>query len=152
MEVDGQGLNEIVNTAVALKLAQEKSLDLVEISPKADPPVVKIMDYKKFMFDLKKKRKEQKANQPQTTVKELRFGPNIGEHDLETKMSKAEEFLKDGNKLKTFVQFRGRNIIYKDRGREVLEEIATRLSSIAKIESRPKMYGRRMVMMLSPEE
>ncbi|MEZ4687297.1 MAG: translation initiation factor IF-3 [Bacteroidia bacterium] len=135
-----------------MKLAQEKGLDLVEISPQAEPPVVKILDYKKFMFDLKKKRKEQKANQPQTTVKELRFGPNIGDHDLETKMSKARKFLEEGNKLKTFVQFRGRNIIYKDRGREVLEEIAQRLSSIAKIESRPKMYGRRMVMMLSPED
>jgi translation initiation factor IF-3 len=103
VEVDGQGLNEVVNTAVALKLAQEKGLDLVEISPKADPPVAKIMDYKKFMFDLKKKPKEQKANQAQAEIKELRFGPNIGEHDLETKMKKARAFLEAGNKLKTFV-------------------------------------------------
>ena len=152
VEVDGQNLNEIVKTSVAMKLAEEKGLDLVEISPGASPPIVKIMDYQKFMFDLRKKRKEQKANQPQTSIKELRFGPNIGDHDLETKLGKAEEFLKSGNKLKTFVQFRGRNIVYKDRGLEVLQTIAKRLGDIAKVESRPKMFGRRMVMMLAPEE
>lgn len=152
VEVDGLNLNSVVQTTVALKLAEEKGLDLVEISPNADPPIVKIIDYQKFMFDLRKKRKEQKASQPSSSIKELRFGPNIGEHDLETKLEKAKEFIRGGNKLKTFVQFRGRNIVYKDRGREVLQEIAQRLSNIAKVESRPQMFGRRMVMMLSPEE
>lgn len=152
VEADGITLNEIVDTHVALALAQEKGLDLVEISPNTKPPIAKVVDYSKFMYDLRKKRKAEKAKQATVTVKEIRFGPNIGEHDLDFKLDKAEDFLKSGNKLKTYVQFRGRNIVHKERGFDVMDKVAKRLAKIAKIESRPQMFGRRLIMMMVPLE
>jgi translation initiation factor IF-3 len=152
VEVNGEGQNEIVNTQDALQQARELELDLVEISPNAKPPIAKILDYSKFMYDLKKQRKAnaQKAKASSAEVKELRFGPNTDEHDLNFKLKHAEKFLSEGNKLKVYVQFRGRSIIYKDRGREVLEKVTESLSELAKVETPPSMNGRRMTMMLIP--
>lgn len=132
-------------------MAEEAEMDLIMISPKADPPVTRIQDYAKFAYDLKKSKKVQQARQHQTTMKELRFGPNTDEHDLEFKMKHAEKFLQEGNKLKTYVHFRGRSIIYKDRGREVLARIAERLEEFSVIEQAPTMNGRRMIMILAPK-
>ena len=125
-------------------------MDLVEITPNAEPPVCKVIEYSKFAYDLRKKKKEQKANQHQTTIKEIRFGPNTDDHDFNFKVKNAEKFLSEGNKLKTFIQFRGRNIIYKDRGRDLMDRIAESLEEVGKIEMQPKMEGRRMVMIMSP--
>lgn len=150
VEVDGTGINEVMDTRDALALAREKELDLVEISGKSDPPVVKIMEYAKFAYDQKKAKKAAKANQHTSEVKELRFGPNTDDHDLAFKLKHAERFLSEGNKLKVYVQFRGRNIIYKQRGRDMLDRIKDSLSEISKVESPPAMNGRRMIMMLAP--
>ncbi len=142
--------NEVIPTREALMRANDAELDLVEISGKSDPPVVKILDYTKFLYNLRKQRKAQMANQQNTGMKELRFGPNTDEHDLNFKLKHAEKFLQEGHKLKTYVQFRGRNIIYKDRGREILDKIAEHLEESAKIEMAPKMEGRRMIMIMAP--
>lgn len=131
-------------------MAEDNEMDLIMISPKADPPVTRIQDYAKFAYTLKKAKKAQQAKQHQTTMKELRFGPNTDDHDLEFKMKHAEKFLQEGNKLKTYVHFRGRSIIYKDRGREVLARIAERLEEFSVIEQAPTMNGRRMIMILAP--
>jgi len=146
-----EGMNELVSVKEAQARANELELDLVEISGRSDPPVVKILDYTKFLYNLRKQRKAQQANQHSSSMKELRFGPNTDEHDLEFKLKHAEKFLKEGNKLKTYVQFRGRNIIYKDRGRDILAKVADHLEEIAKIEMAPKMEGRRMIMIMAPK-
>ncbi|MCI4667023.1 MAG: translation initiation factor IF-3 [Bacteroidia bacterium] len=151
VSIDGETANEIVSTRDALARAESLELDLVEISPNANPPVVKIMEYSKFMYEIKKQRKAQKAKQATTEVKELRFGPNTDEHDLNFKLKHAEKFLQEGNKLKVYVQFKGRSIIYKDRGRDVLKKVVDSLSEYAKVESPPQMNGRRMTMMLAPK-
>lgn len=150
VEVDGEGVNELVPVKEAQAMARERELDLVEISGKTDPPVVKILDYTKFLYNLRKQRKAQKANQQNTGMKELRFGPNTDDHDLNFKLKHAEKFIEEGNKLKTYVQFRGRNIVYKDRGRDLLDRIADHLEEKAKIEMEPKMEGRRMIMIMAP--
>ncbi len=142
----------IYSTNEALKLAEEQGLDLVEISPNAKPPVCKIIDYSKFKYEQKKKQKELKAKAHKTVVKEIRFGPNTDQHDLDFKTKHALNFLKDGNKVKAYVQFYGRSIIYKDRGRELLENFAKSLEDVAKVESAPKQEGRRMILMLSPNK
>ena len=134
----------------ALKIARAAGLDLVEISPNARPPVCKIIDYSKFKYDQKKRQKELKAKASKTVIKEIRFGPNTDQHDLDFKSKHAEKFLKDGNKVKAYVQFYGRSIIYKDRGRKLLENFAQNLEEIAKVEQPIKMEGRRMILMLSP--
>lgn len=134
----------------AIKMAQEKGLDLVEISPSAKPPVCKIIDYSKFKYEQKKKQKEIKAKSQKTVIKEIRFGPNTDTHDLEFKTKHAENFLKEGNKVKAYVQFFGRSIVYKDRGRDLLGKFAEALADLAKVEQYPKMEGRRMIMMLTP--
>ncbi|MEL6624513.1 MAG: translation initiation factor IF-3 [Bacteroidota bacterium] len=150
VQIGDEKSNDLMPTREAVAIARDLELDLVEISPQAKPPVAKIVDYSKFMYDLKKQRKANKVKSATTEIKELRFGPNTDEHDLNFKLKNAEKFLQDGNKLKVYVQFRGRNIIYKDRGREVLETIQERLSEIAKVETPPTMNGRRMIMMLAP--
>ena len=142
--------NEIHDIDSARKMAREQNLDLVEISPKADPPVCKIIDYSKFKYEQKKKQKEIKQKSQKTVVKEIRFGPNTDDHDLNFKLKHAEKFIEEGNKLKTYVQFRGRNIVYKDRGRDLLDRIADHLEEKAKIEMEPKMEGRRMIMIMAP--
>lgn len=151
VEIAGETTNEVVTTREAQAIADENEMDLVEISPKAQPPIAKVIEYSKFAYDLKKKKKEQKAKQHQTTLKEIRFGPNTDEHDFNFKMKNAEKFLQEGNKLKTFIQFRGRNIIYKDRGRDLMHRIEERLEDVGKVEMMPKMEGRRMIMILSPK-
>jgi len=134
----------------AIKMAQEQGLDLVEISPNAKPPVCKIIDYSKFKYEQKKKQKEIKAKSQKTVVKEIRFGPNTDTHDLEFKTKHALNFLKEGNKVKAYVQFFGRSIVYKDRGKDLLRSFAESLEEYAKVEQYPKMEGRRMIMMLTP--
>ena len=141
----------VYNTQDALKLAQEQQLDLVEISPNADPPVCKIIDYNKFLYDKKKKEKEMKAHAKVSEVKEIRFTPNTDEHDFNFKAKHAEKFLKDGNKVKAYVQFKGRAIQFQDRGELLLLKFAERLAEIANLESMPKMEGRRMLAMFAPK-
>ena len=136
----------------ALAAAQQRQLDLVEISPNADPPVVKIMDFGKFRYEQQKKVKEQRKKQArQGELKEVRFRPNTDDHDYEFKTKHARDFLEQGNKVKAWVQFRGRDIIYKDRGAAVLSRFIEDLSDIAKVDQAPQMEGRRMTIMLTPE-
>lgn len=126
-------------------------LDLVEISPAAKPPVCKILEYKKFLYEQKKKQKEMKANQIKTVVKEIRFGPNTDEHDVEFKRKHAEKFLQEGNKVKAYVFFRGRSIVYAERGELLLLQFADTLKEDAKVEQLPKLEGKKMIMMLAPK-
>jgi len=141
----------IYGTSEAIKKAQEQGLDLVEISPNADPPVCKIIDYNKFLYDKKKKEKEMKANAKVSEVKEIRFTPNTDEHDFNFKAKHAENFLKEGNKVKAYVQFKGRAIQFQDRGQLLLLKFAERLTDIGVLESMPKMEGRRMLAMFAPK-
>ncbi|NBW28539.1 MAG: translation initiation factor IF-3 [Flavobacteriaceae bacterium] len=136
----------------ALRLADEFELDLVEISPNADPPVCKIMDYKKFVYEQKKREKALKAKSTQVVVKEIRFGPQTDEHDYEFKRKNAEKFLKDGAKLKAFVFFKGRSIIYKDQGQILLLRLATDLEEFGKVESMPVLEGKRMIIFIAPKK
>ncbi|HET9824389.1 MAG TPA: translation initiation factor IF-3 [Chitinophagaceae bacterium] len=138
-------------TGEALKMAQGQGLDLVEISPNADPPVCKIIDYNKFLYDKKKKEKEMKANAKVSEVKEIRFTPNTDEHDFNFKAKHAENFLKEGNKVKAYVQFKGRAIQFQDRGQLLLLKFAERLAEVGNLESMPKMEGRRMLAMFAPK-
>ncbi|MFI5187116.1 MAG: translation initiation factor IF-3 [Chitinophagales bacterium] len=141
----------IYPTNEAIKMAHDQGLDLVEISPNADPPVCKIIDYNKFLYDKKKKEKEMKANAKVSEVKEIRFTPNTDEHDFNFKAKHAENFLKDGNKVKAYVQFKGRAIQFQDRGQLLLLKFAERLAEIGNLESMPKMEGRRMLAMFAPK-
>lgn len=136
----------------ALKIADEMELDLVEISPKADPPVCKVMDYKKFLFEQKKREKAIKQKTSKVVVKEIRFGPNTDEHDYEFKRKNAEKFLKDGAKLKAFVFFKGRSIVFKDKGEILLLRLAKDLEELGKVEQMPKLEGKRMIMMIAPKK
>lgn len=144
--------HEIVELDRAMELAASFSLDLVEIAPDATPPVCKIIDFGKFMYEKKKKEKEAKKKQHTMQVKELRFRPNTDDHDLEFKTRHARGFLKDGDKVKATVQFRGRDMLYTEKGTELLENLAEELSDIAEIESKPTMEGRRMIMILTPSK
>lgn len=125
---------------------------MVEISPNAKPPVCKIIDYKKFLYDQKKKQKEIKAKAQKIVVKEIRFGPNTDDHDFDFKVKHAEKFLKDGAKVKAFVFFKGRTIVFKDRGQILLLKMAQALEDIAVVESMPKMEGKKMIMFLAPKK
>ena len=135
----------------AMRMAQEQQLDLVEISPNADPPVCKIIDYNKFLYDKKKKEKEMKAKAKVSEVKEIRFTPNTDDHDFDFKSRHAEGFLKDGNKVKAYVQFKGRAIQFKERGELLLLKFAERLQEIGQPETLPKLEGKRMFIMLAPK-
>ena len=135
----------------ALKQAQEQGLDLVEISPNVDPPVCKIIDYNKFLYDKKKKEKEMKAKSKASEVKENRFTPNTDDHDFDFKAKHAIEFLKEGNKVKAYVQFKGRSIQFQDRGQLLLLKFAERLAETGVLENMPKMEGRRMLAMFAPK-
>jgi translation initiation factor IF-3 len=135
-----------------LRLADEFELDLVEISPNAEPPVCKIMDYKKFVYEQKKREKVMKAKSTQVVVKEIRFGPQTDEHDYEFKRKNAEKFLKDGAELKAFVFFKGRSIIYKDQGQILLLRLATDLEEYGKVESMPVLEGKRMIIFIAPKK
>src|ERR1700730_3349344 len=138
-------------TAEALKMAQAQELDLVEISPQADPPVCKIIDYNKFLYDKKKKDKEMKAKSKASEVKEIRFTQGTDDHDFDFKAKHAENFLKDGNKVKAYVQFKGRAIQFQDRGQLLLLKFAERLTEVGVLENMPKMEGRRMLAMFAPK-
>ena len=135
----------------ALKIAKDQELDLVEISPGAVPPVCKIIDYNKFLYDEKKKKKEMKAKSKTSEVKEIRFTPNTDEHDFEFKTKHAEKFLMDGNKVKAHVQFKGRAIMFKERGELLLLKFADRLKDVGALEGMPKMEGKRMLVMFAPK-
>jgi translation initiation factor IF-3 len=141
-----------MKTSEAMKLADQLELDLVEISPNAEPPVCKIMDYKKFVYMQKKREKELKAKSTQIVVKEIRFGPQTDEHDYEFKRKNAEKFLKEGSKLKAFVFFKGRSIIYKDQGQILLLRLATDLEEFGKVEAMPVLEGKRMIMFIAPKK
>lgn len=136
----------------ALKLAQELEVDLVEISPTAKPPVCRLIDYKKFLYEKKKKEKENKAKSKQSEVKEIRFTPNTDDHDFDFKAKHAYKFLEDGNKVKCYVQFKGRAIMFKDRGELLLLKFAERMAEVGSLESMPKMEGRRMIAIFSPKK
>src|SRR6201990_1383264 len=131
--------------AEAQRIANDQGLDLVEISPQADPPVCKVIDYNKFLYEKKKKEKEMKANSKVSEVKEIRFTPNTDEHDFNFKAKHAENFLKEGNKVKAYVQFKGRAIQFQDRGQLLLLKFADRLKEVGVLENMPKMEGRRML-------
>lgn len=135
----------------ALRIAQEQGLDLVEISPQADPPVCKIIDYNKFLYEKKRKEKEMKAKSKSAEVKEIRFTPGTDEHDFDFKSKHAESFLKEGNKVKAYVQFKGRAIMFKERGELLLLKFAERLAEVGQPEALPKMEGKRMLIIFAPK-
>ena len=135
----------------AIEMARAEGLDLVEISPKAVPPVCKVVDYSKFKYEQKKKQKEIKAKAAKTVLKEIRFGPNTDDHDFEFKMKHAINFLKEGAKVKAYVHFKGRTIVYKERGEILLLKFAQALEEYAKVEQLPKLEGKRMFLFLSPK-
>ena len=136
--------------AKALRLADELELDLVEISAKADPPVCKILDYQKYLYQQKKKAKEMKSNSAKIVVKEIRFGPNTDEHDFQFKLKHAQEFLQEGTKVKATIFFRGRSIMFADQGEKQLLRFAVELEEYGRAESMPSLEGKRMTMMLAP--
>ncbi len=148
----GEGVEPKVYTiGDALRLAEEAGVDLVEISPNAEPPVCRIVDYKRFLYERKKKAKEAKANQVKQDIKEIRFGPNTDEHDFEFKLKHAENFLKEGHKIKAFVFFRGRSIVYAERGEVLLLQFAQKLSEWGKVDMLPKLEGKKMNLIMSPK-
>jgi translation initiation factor IF-3 len=133
-----------------MEIANELGLDLVEISPKAIPPVCKVMDYKKFLYEQKKRDKSLKSKATKVIIKEIRFGPNTDDHDYQFKKKHAEKFLRDGAKLKAFVFFKGRSIIFKEQGQILLLRLAQDLEEVGKVEQMPKLEGKRMIMFISP--
>jgi len=142
----------VYSLSKALALAQELELDLVEISPKASPPVCKILEYKKFLYEQKKRDKVLKAKSTKIVVKEIRFGPNTDEHDYEFKRKHAEKFLKEGAKLKAFVFFKGRSIVFKEKGQILLLRLAQDLEEIGKVEQMPILEGKKMIMFIAPKK
>lgn len=142
----------IYNIKDALRIAEEQDLDLVEISPNANPPVCKVIDYKKFLYERKKKQKEIKANSAKIVVKEIRLGPNIDDHDFNFKLKHAIKFLEEGAKVKVDVFFKGRSIIYKEQGEYVLLKFAADLEEHGKVEQLPRLEGKRMIMIIAPKK
>jgi len=143
--------NMIVSIVQAIKMAEEQEMDLVEISPTADPPVCRILDYQKYLYQQKKKQKEIKAKTVKTVVKEIRFGPNTDDHDYKFKLKHAINFLEEGDKVKAFVFFKGRSIVYKEQGEILLLRFAQDLEEYGKVDQLPKLEGKRMIMFLSPK-
>jgi translation initiation factor IF-3 len=142
----------IYNIREAINIAENLGLDLVEISPTANPPVCKVIDYKKFLYELKRKQKEIKAKTAKIIVKEIRLGPNTDDHDFNFKLNHAIKFLKDGAKVKVDVFFKGRSIIYKEQGELILLKFAQAIVDYGKIEQMPKLEGKRMIMIISPKK
>jgi len=136
----------------AREIADEQELDLVEISPNAVPPVCKVIDYKKFVYEQKKREKVLKSKATKVTIKEIRFGPNTDDHDYEFKKKHGEKFLQEGSKLKAYVFFKGRSIIYKDQGEILLLRLARDLEEFGKVEQMPKLEGKRMIMFIAPKK
>jgi len=141
-----------VSIQEALKIAEAQGLDLVEISPKVDPPVCRVVDYSKFLYQLKKKQKELKSKSVKVVVKEIRFGPNTDEHDYNFKLKHAQKFLEDGAKVKAFVFFKGRSILFKEKGEILLLKFAQDLEEIGKVERLPVLEGKRMIMFIAPKK
>jgi translation initiation factor IF-3 len=136
----------------ALNISRNLGLDLVEISPNVDPPVCKVIDYKKFIYDQKKKLKTIQSKAQKVVIKELRFGPNTGEHDFEFKLKHARNFLKDGAKVKAFVFFRGRTIVFKEQGQILLLKLAQALEDVGVVEEMPKLDGKKMIIIIAPKK
>ncbi len=148
----GDNINpDVYSIQEALKMAEELELDLVEISPNADPPVCKIVDYQKFLYQQKKKQKEIKSKTTKVVLKEIRFGPQTDEHDYNFKLKHAQKFLEDGAKVKAFVFFKGRSILFKEQGEILLLRLAQDLEEIGKVEQLPRLEGKRMIMFISPK-
>jgi translation initiation factor IF-3 len=143
--------NQVIPTSQALRMAEELEFDLVEISPTADPPVCKILEYQKYLYQQKKKQKEIKAKTVRMVVKEIRFGPNTDDHDYNFKLKHATNFLEEGAKVKAFVFFKGRAIVYKEQGEILLLRFAQDLEEYGKVDQMPKLEGKRMIMFLSPK-
>ena len=154
MRVVGENVPQqgIYPLSEALRMAEEQELDLVEISPTADPPVCKIIDYQKFQYQQRKKAKEQKANASKVVIKEIRFGPQTDEHDFQFKLKHAQSFLQDGFKVKAYVFFRGRSILFSEQGEKLLLRFAVELDEYGKAEQMPKLEGKRMIIMLAPNK
>ena len=146
-----EGGNAVLPTEEAIKLAKENDLDLVEISPTASPPVCKVIDYAKFKYEQKKKQKEIKSNAAKTVLKEIRFGPNTDDHDFDFKLKHAINFLKEGAKVKAYVHFVGRTIVFKERGEMLLLKFAQALEEYGQVEQLPKMEGKRMNIFVAPK-
>jgi len=144
--------SKVVSIKEAINIADNFELDLVEISPNAKPPVVKIIDYKKFLFEQKKRQKELKAKQSKVVIKEIRLGPNTDDHDFNFKLNHAKKFLDDGAKLKVFVFFKGRTIVFKERGEILLLKFAQELEDYGVVEQMPKLEGKRMIIMINPKK
>ena len=143
---------QVMSTVDAIKMAEEMDLDLVEISPNAVPPVCKMLDYRKFLYNQKRKQKELKAKQSKVILKEIRFGPNTDDHDFQFKLSHAKKFLEEGSKVKAYVFFRGRTIVFKDRGEILLLKFVQELAEIGTLEQMPKLEGKRMIVMINPKK
>ena len=143
---------QVMSVAQGIALAEEQDMDLVEISPNATPPVCKILDYKKFIYNQKRKQKELKAKQSKVILKEIRFGPNTDDHDFQFKLKHALEFLKEGNKVRSWVFFKGRSIVFKDRGEILLLKFIQELSEVGVPEQLPKLEGKKMFVIINPKK
>jgi translation initiation factor IF-3 len=143
---------KVMSIGDALRLADEMELDLVEISPNADPPVCKIVDYQKFLYQQKKKQKEIKANAAKIVVKEIRFGPNTDDHDYNFKLKHAISFLEEGAKVRAYVFFKGRSILFKEQGEKLLARFVSDLDEYGKVDQTPRLEGKRMIIILSPKK
>ena len=153
VRIVGEGIEStVMSTRDALRLAEDKGVDPVEISPNAQPPVCRLIDYSKFLYQQKKKAKELKAKQVKVEVKEIRFGPQTGEADYAFKLKHAQEFLNDGNKVKAYVFFKGRSIVFKEQGEVLLLRFANDLEELAKVESMPSLEGKKMFLTLAPKK
>jgi len=140
----------VFSVAEALRIADDKELDLVEVSPNAEPPVCRVVDFQKFLYEQKKKQKEIKAKSIKVVVKEVRFGPNTDDHDYLFKLKHAQKFIEEGAKIKAYVFFKGRSILYKEQGEQVLKRFIADLEDVAKVDQEPRLEGKRMIIMLSP--
>lgn len=152
VRVVSDGGSEVMPTRKALDLARQQELDLVEISPNAQPPVCRIIDYSKFLYQQKKRQKAMKQKQVKVEVKEIRFGPQTDDHDYQFKLKHAKEFLEEGNKVRAYVFFRGRSILFKDQGEVLLLRFANDLEEVAKVEQLPKLEGKKMFLFLAPKK
>jgi translation initiation factor IF-3 len=152
VRIVGDGGSTVVPTREALNMAREQGVDLVEISPNANPPVCRLIDYSKFLYQQKKRQKEMKAKQVKVEVKEIRFGPQTDEHDYQFKLKHAKEFLEEGNKVRAYVFFRGRSILFKEQGEVLLLRFANDLEEVGKVESMPSLEGKKMFLYLAPKK
>ena len=152
VRIAGEGESKVMSTRQALEMAREQGVDLVEISPNAQPPVCRIIDYSKFLYQQKKRAKEMKQKQVKVDIKEIRFGPQTDEHDYQFKLKHAQEFLSEGNKVRAYVFFRGRSILFKEQGEVLLLRFANDLEEYAKVEQLPKLDGKKMFLYLAPKK